>query len=158
MPWVLPIELVQISAPSSCWAFDVLTSVAQWVPTAVAALTSFVFPQAGEKHYHPSCALCVRCGQMFSEGEEMYLQGKHLDMPIAYCAQGVVVKLVLVLLRAGTVTHIDYDPDSAVWLLRVSVNLREGDQVAKEQAVRSHHCPSGLIPTRGLKDFQSCPT
>ena len=32
--------------------------------------------QAGEKHYHPLCALCVRCGRMFSEGEEMYLQGK----------------------------------------------------------------------------------
>ncbi|XP_021561917.1 actin-binding LIM protein 2 isoform X8 [Carlito syrichta] len=31
--------------------------------------------EAGEKHYHPSCALCVRCGQMFAEGEEMYLQG-----------------------------------------------------------------------------------
>lgn len=32
--------------------------------------------QAGEKHYHPLCALCVRCGRMFAEGEEMYLQGK----------------------------------------------------------------------------------
>ncbi|EPY88682.1 actin-binding LIM protein 2 isoform 3 [Camelus ferus] len=30
--------------------------------------------EAGEKHYHPLCALCVRCGRMFSEGEEMYLQ------------------------------------------------------------------------------------
>lgn len=32
--------------------------------------------QAGEKHYHPLCALCVRCGRMFAEGEEMYLQGE----------------------------------------------------------------------------------
>ncbi|XP_073094117.1 actin-binding LIM protein 2 isoform X18 [Manis javanica] len=31
--------------------------------------------EAGEKHYHPLCALCVRCGRMFAEGEEMYLQG-----------------------------------------------------------------------------------
>uniref|UniRef100_A0A8C4L7J2 Actin-binding LIM protein 2 n=1 Tax=Equus asinus asinus TaxID=83772 RepID=A0A8C4L7J2_EQUAS len=30
--------------------------------------------EAGEKHYHPLCALCVRCGRMFAEGEEMYLQ------------------------------------------------------------------------------------
>lgn len=37
--------------------------------------------QAGEKHYHPSCALCVRCGQMFSEGEEMYLQGSSIWHP-----------------------------------------------------------------------------
>lgn len=32
--------------------------------------------QAGDKHYHPSCARCSRCNQMFTEGEEMYLQGK----------------------------------------------------------------------------------
>uniref|UniRef100_A0AAZ3PBM7 Actin-binding LIM protein 2 n=1 Tax=Oncorhynchus tshawytscha TaxID=74940 RepID=A0AAZ3PBM7_ONCTS len=31
--------------------------------------------EAGEKHYHPSCARCARCEQMFGEGEEMYLQG-----------------------------------------------------------------------------------
>uniref|UniRef100_A0A8C4HSN2 Actin-binding LIM protein 2 n=1 Tax=Dicentrarchus labrax TaxID=13489 RepID=A0A8C4HSN2_DICLA len=32
--------------------------------------------EAGEKHYHPTCARCARCEQMFAEGEEMYLQGK----------------------------------------------------------------------------------
>lgn len=32
--------------------------------------------QAGDKHYHPTCARCARCEQMFAEGEEMYLQGK----------------------------------------------------------------------------------
>ncbi|XP_049997167.1 actin-binding LIM protein 2 isoform X8 [Alexandromys fortis] len=37
--------------------------------------------EAGEKHYHPSCALCIRCGQMFSEGEEMYLQGSSIWHP-----------------------------------------------------------------------------
>uniref|UniRef100_A0A3B1KAL0 Actin binding LIM protein family member 2 n=1 Tax=Astyanax mexicanus TaxID=7994 RepID=A0A3B1KAL0_ASTMX len=31
--------------------------------------------EAGDKHYHPTCARCVRCEQMFGEGEEMYLQG-----------------------------------------------------------------------------------
>uniref|UniRef100_A0A673FGC5 Actin-binding LIM protein 2-like n=1 Tax=Sinocyclocheilus rhinocerous TaxID=307959 RepID=A0A673FGC5_9TELE len=31
--------------------------------------------EAGEKHYHPTCARCARCDQMFGEGEEMYLQG-----------------------------------------------------------------------------------
>nr|XP_021328216.1 actin-binding LIM protein 2 isoform X9 [Danio rerio] len=30
--------------------------------------------EAGEKHYHPTCARCARCDQMFGEGEEMYLQ------------------------------------------------------------------------------------
>ncbi|KAF1373984.1 hypothetical protein PFLUV_G00244570 [Perca fluviatilis] len=32
--------------------------------------------EAGEKHYHPSCARCSRCEKMFTEGEEMYLQGQ----------------------------------------------------------------------------------
>lgn len=32
--------------------------------------------QAGGKHYHPTCARCVRCHQMFTEGEEMYLTGR----------------------------------------------------------------------------------
>uniref|UniRef100_A0A3Q3WA69 Uncharacterized protein n=1 Tax=Mola mola TaxID=94237 RepID=A0A3Q3WA69_MOLML len=34
--------------------------------------------EAGDKHYHPSCARCSRCNQMFTEGEEMYLQGDRL--------------------------------------------------------------------------------
>ncbi|XP_063780103.1 actin-binding LIM protein 2 isoform X4 [Pseudophryne corroboree] len=38
--------------------------------------------EAGEKHYHPTCARCVRCSQMFAEGEEMYLQGNSIWHPI----------------------------------------------------------------------------
>ncbi|XP_021251012.1 actin-binding LIM protein 2 isoform X7 [Numida meleagris] len=38
--------------------------------------------QAGEKHYHPTCARCVRCSQMFAEGEEMYLQGTSIWHPV----------------------------------------------------------------------------
>lgn len=37
--------------------------------------------EAGEKHYHPSCARCSRCNQMFTEGEEMYLQGSTVWHP-----------------------------------------------------------------------------
>lgn len=37
----------------------------------------FTPQQAGDKHYHPTCARCARCEQMFAEGEEMYLQGIH---------------------------------------------------------------------------------
>uniref|UniRef100_A0A3Q3LZ04 Uncharacterized protein n=1 Tax=Mastacembelus armatus TaxID=205130 RepID=A0A3Q3LZ04_9TELE len=32
--------------------------------------------EAGDKHYHPRCARCSRCDKMFTEGEEMYLQGQ----------------------------------------------------------------------------------
>uniref|UniRef100_H3CE31 Actin binding LIM protein family member 2 n=1 Tax=Tetraodon nigroviridis TaxID=99883 RepID=H3CE31_TETNG len=38
--------------------------------------------EAGEKHYHPSCARCARCQQMFAEGEEMYLQGTSIWHPL----------------------------------------------------------------------------
>ncbi|XP_078398309.1 actin-binding LIM protein 2 [Cetorhinus maximus] len=38
--------------------------------------------EAGEKHYHPDCARCVRCEEMFAEGEEMYLQGILIWHPV----------------------------------------------------------------------------
>ncbi|XP_034148586.1 actin-binding LIM protein 1a isoform X15 [Esox lucius] len=37
--------------------------------------------EAGDKHYHPTCARCSRCNQMFTEGEEMYLQGSTVWHP-----------------------------------------------------------------------------
>ncbi|XP_029312170.1 actin-binding LIM protein 1-like isoform X1 [Cottoperca gobio] len=37
--------------------------------------------EAGEKHYHPSCARCSRCDKMFKEGEEMFLQGSTVWHP-----------------------------------------------------------------------------
>nr|XP_011958372.2 actin-binding LIM protein 1 isoform X22 [Ovis aries] len=37
--------------------------------------------EAGDKHYHPSCARCSKCTQMFTEGEEMYLQGSTVWHP-----------------------------------------------------------------------------
>uniref|UniRef100_A0A8D3DZ99 Actin-binding LIM protein 1-like n=1 Tax=Scophthalmus maximus TaxID=52904 RepID=A0A8D3DZ99_SCOMX len=37
--------------------------------------------EAGDKHYHPSCARCSRCDKMFREGEEMYLQGSTVWHP-----------------------------------------------------------------------------
>ncbi|XP_032875190.1 actin-binding LIM protein 2 isoform X1 [Amblyraja radiata] len=38
--------------------------------------------EAGEKHYHPDCARCVRCEEMFAEGDEMYLQGTLIWHPV----------------------------------------------------------------------------
>ncbi|XP_035002406.2 actin-binding LIM protein 1 isoform X4 [Hippoglossus stenolepis] len=37
--------------------------------------------EAGDKHYHPSCARCSRCDKMFTEGEEMFLQGSTVWHP-----------------------------------------------------------------------------
>ncbi|CAL1599275.1 unnamed protein product [Knipowitschia caucasica] len=37
--------------------------------------------EAGDKHYHPSCARCCRCHKIFTEGDEMYLQGTSIWHP-----------------------------------------------------------------------------
>ncbi|KFO70932.1 Actin-binding LIM protein 1, partial [Cuculus canorus] len=44
-------------------------------------ITGKVLEVGGDKHYHPSCARCSRCNQMFTEGEEMYLQGSTVWHP-----------------------------------------------------------------------------
>ncbi|XP_048365685.1 actin-binding LIM protein 2 isoform X6 [Sphaerodactylus townsendi] len=46
--------------------------------------------EAGEKHYHPTCARCIKCHQMFTEGEEMYLQGTSILHPA--CRQAARVE------------------------------------------------------------------
>ncbi|XP_059387079.1 actin-binding LIM protein 1-like [Carassius carassius] len=48
--------------------------------------------EAGDKHYHPSCARCSRCNQMFTEGEEMYLQGSTVWHPDCKNNSGVEEK------------------------------------------------------------------
>uniref|UniRef100_A0AAQ4RXE6 LIM zinc-binding domain-containing protein n=1 Tax=Gasterosteus aculeatus aculeatus TaxID=481459 RepID=A0AAQ4RXE6_GASAC len=37
--------------------------------------------EAGERNYHPSCARCSRCDKMFTEGEDMYVQGSTVWHP-----------------------------------------------------------------------------
>ncbi|KAM8730468.1 actin-binding LIM protein 1-like isoform 3-T3 [Acanthopagrus schlegelii] len=37
--------------------------------------------EAGDKHYHPTCARCSRCDKLFTEGDEMYLQGSTVWHP-----------------------------------------------------------------------------
>uniref|UniRef100_A0A671WVJ0 Actin binding LIM protein 1b n=1 Tax=Sparus aurata TaxID=8175 RepID=A0A671WVJ0_SPAAU len=37
--------------------------------------------EAGDKHYHPTCARCSRCDKMFIEGDEMYLHGSTVWHP-----------------------------------------------------------------------------
>ncbi|KAI5935252.1 Actin-binding LIM protein 3 [Manis javanica] len=49
--------------------------------------------EAGGKHYHPTCARCVRCHQMFTEGEEMYLTGSEVWHPICKHAARAEKKL-----------------------------------------------------------------
>ncbi|XP_024921675.1 actin-binding LIM protein 3-like [Cynoglossus semilaevis] len=51
--------------------------------------------EAGGKHYHPSCARCVRCHMMFLEGEEMYLTGSEVWHPMCKEAARLERKLRL---------------------------------------------------------------
>ncbi|XP_014673910.1 PREDICTED: actin-binding LIM protein 1-like isoform X2 [Priapulus caudatus] len=37
--------------------------------------------QAGDQHYHPECSCCGRCGEVFTEGQEMFLQGSEIWHP-----------------------------------------------------------------------------
>ncbi|XP_036121586.1 actin-binding LIM protein 1 isoform X6 [Molossus molossus] len=60
--------------------------------------------EAGDKHYHPSCARCSRCDQMFTEGEEMYLQGSTVWHPD--CKQSTKTEEKL---RPPTIRHSSSD-------------------------------------------------
>ncbi|XP_053367206.1 actin-binding LIM protein 1 isoform X17 [Clarias gariepinus] len=61
--------------------------------------------EAGDKHYHPSCARCSRCNQMFTEGEEMYLQGSTVWHPDCKSNIKVEEKYRGVLQRPGRKPH-----------------------------------------------------
>ncbi len=37
--------------------------------------------QAGDNHFHPTCARCTKCGDPFGDGEEMFLQGAAIWHP-----------------------------------------------------------------------------
>ncbi|XP_076855390.1 actin-binding LIM protein 1 isoform X16 [Brachyhypopomus gauderio] len=58
--------------------------------------------EAGDKHYHPSCARCSRCNQMFTEGEEMFLQGSTVWHPDCKCNTRLEEKSQGAWRRSGT--------------------------------------------------------
>lgn len=46
------------------------------------SVIAWTFIQAGEKHFHPTCATCCKCSLTFTEGEDMCVSGEdiwHLD-------------------------------------------------------------------------------
>ncbi|KAM6440623.1 actin-binding LIM protein 2 isoform 3-T3 [Liasis olivaceus] len=69
--------------------------------------------EAGEKHYHPTCACCDKCNQMFAEGEEMYLQGTSIWHPACRQAAKVEEKAKLQETRTSSESIISVPPSSA---------------------------------------------
>ncbi|XP_039191817.1 actin-binding LIM protein 2 isoform X5 [Crotalus tigris] len=68
--------------------------------------------EAGEKHYHPTCACCDRCSQMFAEGEEMYLQGSSIWHPACRQAAKGEEKAKLQETRTSSESIISVPPSS----------------------------------------------
>ncbi|KAG8135024.1 hypothetical protein E2320_008095 [Naja naja] len=68
--------------------------------------------EAGEKHYHPTCACCDKCHQMFAEGEEMYLQGSSIWHPACRQAAKVEEKAKLQETRTSSESIISVPPSS----------------------------------------------
>ena len=55
-------------------------------------LPPLTYPQAGDKHFHPGCASCCKCGLSFDEGEDMCIAGEdiwHLDCDKVRAEQGI---------------------------------------------------------------------
>ena len=53
---------------------------------------SLSLSQAGEKHFHPTCATCCKCGRVFGEGEDMCIAGEdiwHLDCDKSKAEAGI---------------------------------------------------------------------
>ncbi|XP_053495280.1 actin-binding LIM protein 2 isoform X4 [Ictalurus furcatus] len=67
--------------------------------------------EAGDKQYHPACARCVRCEQMFGEGEEMYLQGSSMWHPA--CRQAARMEEKSKVTRTSSESITSVPPSSA---------------------------------------------
>uniref|UniRef100_A0A667HG84 Actin binding LIM protein 1 n=1 Tax=Lynx canadensis TaxID=61383 RepID=A0A667HG84_LYNCA len=83
--------------------------------------------EAGDKHYHPSCARCSRCNQMFTEGEEMYLQGSTVWHPD--CKQSTKTEEKLRLLSPPCLVNWDKNPRQPTRTSSESIYSRPGSSI-----------------------------
>uniref|UniRef100_G1M9C3 Actin binding LIM protein 1 n=1 Tax=Ailuropoda melanoleuca TaxID=9646 RepID=G1M9C3_AILME len=82
---------------------------------------------AGDKHYHPSCARCSRCNQMFTEGEEMYLQGSTVWHPD--CKQSTKTEEKLRLLSPPCLVNFNKNPRQPTRSSSESIYSRPGSSI-----------------------------
>uniref|UniRef100_G1U0Q0 Actin binding LIM protein 1 n=1 Tax=Oryctolagus cuniculus TaxID=9986 RepID=G1U0Q0_RABIT len=83
--------------------------------------------EAGDKHYHPSCARCSRCNQMFTEGEEMYLQGSTVWHPD--CKQSTKTEEKLRLLAPPCLVNLNKNPRQPTRTSSESIYSRPGSSI-----------------------------
>ncbi|KAM3925761.1 actin-binding LIM protein 3 isoform 3-T3 [Leptodactylus fuscus] len=103
--------------------------------------------EAGGKHYHPTCARCVRCQQMFSEGEEMYLTGSEVWHPI--CKQAARAEKKLKYRRASE-TSISPPGSSIGSPNRVICDIYEGMDLRQRRSSSPGYIDSPLYSHRDL--------
>uniref|UniRef100_A0A9L0JXX3 Actin binding LIM protein 1 n=1 Tax=Equus asinus TaxID=9793 RepID=A0A9L0JXX3_EQUAS len=117
--------------------------------------------EAGDKHYHPSCARCSRCNQMFTEGEEMYLQGSTVWHPD--CKQSTKTEEKL---RAKVDNEIlDYKDLAAIPKVKAIYDIERPDLITYEHFYSSGYddkqdrqslgeSPRTLSPTPSAEGYQ----
>nr|XP_016774897.1 actin-binding LIM protein 1 isoform X21 [Pan troglodytes] len=117
--------------------------------------------EAGDKHYHPSCARCSRCNQMFTEGEEMYLQGSTVWHPD--CKQSTKTEEKL---RAKVDNEIlDYKDLAAIPKVKAIYDIERPDLITYEPFYTSGYddkqerqslgeSPRTLSPTPSAEGYQ----
>ncbi|CAH2277216.1 actin-binding LIM 3 isoform X8 [Pelobates cultripes] len=103
--------------------------------------------EAGGKHYHPTCARCVRCQQMFSEGEEMYLTGSEVWHPI--CKQAARAEKKLKYRRASE-TSISPPGSSIGSPNRVICDIYEGMDLRQRRSSSPGYIDSPLYSHRDV--------
>ncbi|XP_041426235.1 uncharacterized protein LOC100158300 isoform X14 [Xenopus laevis] len=114
--------------------------------------------EAGDKHYHPSCARCSRCNQMFTEGEEMFLQGSTVWHP--YCKETTKAEEKL---RAKVDNKIlDYKDLAAIPKVKAIYDIERPDLITYEPFYTSTNedrhsvgeSPRTLSPTPSVEGYQ----
>ncbi|XP_038626550.1 actin-binding LIM protein 3 isoform X4 [Tachyglossus aculeatus] len=103
--------------------------------------------EAGGKHYHPGCARCVRCHQMFTEGEEMYLTGSEVWHPTCKQAARAEKKLKL---RRMSETSISPPGSSIGSPNRVICDIHEGLDLRQRRASSPGYIDSPTYSRHGM--------
>ncbi|XP_059846167.1 actin-binding LIM protein 3 isoform X2 [Hypanus sabinus] len=114
--------------------------------------------EAGGKHYHPTCARCVRCHQMFTEGEEMYLTGCEVWHPL--CKQSARMEKKLRHRRASEASisppgsSISGSPNRVICDIYDGIDLRQRRSSSPGYIDSPTYSRQGMSPTMPRSPLQ----